>query len=35
VEPAGFCGLQRTENTLLVAFRHADGDLMVRVWEQE
>ncbi len=35
VEPAGFCGLQRTEDTLLVGFRHADGDLMVRVWEQE
>jgi chemotaxis protein CheX len=35
VEPAGFCGLQRTENTLLVGFRHSDGDLMVRVWEQE
>lgn len=35
VEPAGFCGLQRTETTLLVGFRHTDGDLMVRVWEQE
>jgi CheY-specific phosphatase CheX len=35
IEPAGFCGMQRTENTLLVGFRHTDGDLMVRVWEQE
>lgn len=34
VEAGGFCDLQRTEDTLAVAFRHADGDLMVRVWEQ-
>lgn len=33
VEAAAFCELQRTENTLAVGFRHADGDLMVRVWE--
>jgi CheY-specific phosphatase CheX len=35
VEAEGFCGLQRTENTLAVGFRHADGDLMVRVWEHD
>jgi chemotaxis protein CheX len=35
VEPAGFCGQQRTENTLIVGFRHTDGDLMVRVWERD
>ena len=34
VEAAAFCELQRIENTLAVGFRHADGDLMVRVWEQ-
>jgi|SRR5450631_3884227 len=33
VETAGFCELQRTENTLSVGFHHADGDLMVGVWE--
>jgi CheY-specific phosphatase CheX len=30
-----FCGQSQTEDMLLVAFRHAAGDLMVRVWEQE
>jgi chemotaxis protein CheX len=35
VEPAGFCGMQRTETTLIVGFRHADGDLMVRVQEND
>jgi chemotaxis protein CheX len=35
IELAGFCGRQRTENALVVGFRHADGDLMVRVCEQE
>jgi chemotaxis protein CheX len=34
VEAAAFCGLHRTEDTLVVGFRHADGDLMVRVWER-
>lgn len=34
VKQPGFCGKQRTENTLLAGFRHADGDLMVRVCEQ-
>jgi CheY-specific phosphatase CheX len=32
---ARFCGQGRTEDALVVAFRHASGDLMVRVWEQE
>jgi CheY-specific phosphatase CheX len=35
VEAAGFCSLPQTEDSLVVAFRHASGDLMVRVWEQE
>ncbi len=35
VEPEGFCSFTRTEDSLVVAFRHASGDLMVRVWEQE
>ncbi|MDR3772973.1 MAG: chemotaxis protein CheX [Terracidiphilus sp.] len=35
VVPEGFCGPDRTEDTLLVAFRHAAGDLLVRIWEQE
>jgi CheY-specific phosphatase CheX len=35
VEQACFCGPPQTEDTLSVAFRHPDGDLMVRVWEQE
>jgi CheY-specific phosphatase CheX len=33
VEPDQRCELQRSENTLAVGFRHADGDLMVRVSE--
>jgi hypothetical protein len=35
VETEGFCGQPRTEDSLSVAFRHAAGDLMVRIWEQE
>ena len=35
VEAAGFRGHPPTEDSLSVAFRHAAGDLMVRVWEQE
>ena len=35
VESVGFCSEPRTEDSLSVAFRHATGDLMVRVWEQE
>jgi CheY-specific phosphatase CheX len=33
VEPDGCCQPQRTKDTLAVGFRHADGDLMVRVSE--
>ncbi len=35
VEAAGFCSVPQTEDSLVVAFRHASGDLMVRIWEQE
>jgi CheY-specific phosphatase CheX len=35
VEAAGFCSAAQTEDSLVVAFRHPSGDLMVRVWEQE
>jgi CheY-specific phosphatase CheX len=35
VEAAGFCSVAQTEDSLVVAFRHESGDLMVRVWEQE
>jgi hypothetical protein len=35
VEPERICESQRTESTLAVGFRHAEGDLMVRVWEHE
>jgi CheY-specific phosphatase CheX len=35
VEPDKCCEQQRSENTLAVGFRHADGDLMVRVSEHE
>jgi CheY-specific phosphatase CheX len=35
VESEGFCGQPRTEDSLVVTFHHAAGDLMVRVWEQE
>ena len=35
VETQGFCGSPQTEDSLVVAFRHASGDLMVRIWEQE
>jgi CheY-specific phosphatase CheX len=34
VEAEGFCGAQ-TEDSLMVAFRHASGDLMVRICEEE
>jgi hypothetical protein len=30
-----FCGEARREGTLVVAFRHAAGDLIVRIWEWE
>jgi len=35
VEANRICELQRTEGTLAVGFRHADGDLMVRVSEYD
>jgi CheY-specific phosphatase CheX len=35
VEDEGFSGPAQTEDSLVVAFRHSSGDLMVRVWEQE
>jgi len=35
VELTGFCGLPRTQDTLALGFHHADGDLVVRIWEQE
>ena len=35
VEAEGFSGLAQTEDSLVVAFRHESGDLMVRIWEQE
>jgi CheY-specific phosphatase CheX len=35
VETVGFCARPQTEDSLSVAFHHATGDLMVRVWEQE
>jgi CheY-specific phosphatase CheX len=35
VEADGFCSLAQTEDSLVVAFHHESGDLMVRIWEQE
>lgn len=35
IAPDGFCGPPRSGDTLMVAFRHAAGDLMVRICEQE
>ena len=35
VESEGFCAQPRTEDRWWVVFRHATGDLMVRVWEHE
>jgi len=32
---ARFCGSAQTKDSLVVGFRHASGDLMVRVWEHE
>jgi CheY-specific phosphatase CheX len=34
VETVGFRGQPRTKDSLSVAFHHAAGDLMIRVWEQ-
>lgn len=35
IEPERVCESQRTDYTLAVGFRHAEGDLMVRVREDE
>ena len=35
VENECFCGEARRQDTLVVAFHHPAGDLMVRVWERE
>jgi CheY-specific phosphatase CheX len=35
VAAEGFNGPAPTEDTLVVAFRHASGDLMVSIWEHE
>jgi CheY-specific phosphatase CheX len=35
VEVNGYCSPRQTDDTLAVAFRHASGDLLVRVWEEE
>lgn len=34
VVSADFCSLPRTQDSVTVFFRHAAGELMVRVWEQ-
>ena len=33
VEARGFCSPHRTEDSLVVAFWHESGELMVRIWE--
>jgi CheY-specific phosphatase CheX len=35
VEPEEFCALQQTSDTLVVAFRHDAGELMVHIHEKE
>ena len=35
VEADDFCNPEPADDSLVVAFRHATGDLMVRIWEQE
>ena len=35
VEAESFCGQPRTEDSLMVIFHHAAGDLMVCIWEKE
>jgi CheY-specific phosphatase CheX len=35
VEDSNFCGEQPSQNAIDVAFRHADGKMVVRVWEDE
>ena len=35
IQPETFCGPKSLEDSLVVGFRHAAGDLVVRIWEQE
>ena len=35
VEADDFCNPEPADDSLVVAFRHATGDLMVRIWERE
>jgi|SRR5580658_752468 CheY-specific phosphatase CheX len=35
VEACNFCGEQPARNSIDVAFRHADGKMVVRIWEDE
>jgi CheY-specific phosphatase CheX len=35
VETEGYCKQPRSEDSLVVMFRHEAGDLMVRIWEQD
>jgi CheY-specific phosphatase CheX len=35
VELQEFCGQETTDDSLVVAFRHKAGDMMVLIWEQE
>ena len=35
VEQQGFCSSVATDDTLIVAFRHPSGNLLVQIWEQE
>ena len=34
IESSDFCILPQTEDSVTVFFRHSEGELMVRVWEQ-
>jgi CheY-specific phosphatase CheX len=35
VEACNFCGVEPRRNAIDVAFRHSDGKMVVRVWEDE
>jgi CheY-specific phosphatase CheX len=35
VEACNFCGVEPSANAIDVAFRHPDGKMVVRVWEDE
>jgi len=35
VEACNFCGVEPSGNAIDVAFRHTDGKMVVRVWEDE